>query len=95
MKAVDALERAWAVGIKLAVDGDNLVLEAASRPPAGVLDALARHKAEIVALLRGDGWSAKDWQAFFDERAGIAEFHGGYPARKLTLKPSPAVWQNG
>jgi hypothetical protein len=44
----------------------------------GGLEALSRRKAEIVALLRsgGDGWSAEDWRAFFDERAGIAEFDG-------------------
>lgn len=24
-----------------------------------------------------DDWSAEDWQVFFDERAGIAEFDGG------------------
>src|SRR6266516_6672666 len=79
MKAVDALERAWAAGITLAVDGDDLVLEAASTPPAAALDALSQHKAEIVALLRPgrDGWSAEDWQVFFDERASIAEFDGG------------------
>ena len=42
---------------------------------------LSRHKAEIVALLRPgrDGWSAEDWQVYFDERAGIAEFDGGLP----------------
>src|SRR5207342_393585 len=35
----------------------------------------------IVVLLRPgrDGWSAEDWQVFFDERAGIAEFDGGLP----------------
>ena len=46
-----------------------------------MLDALSRHKAEIVALLRPgrDGWSAEDWQVYFDERAGIAEFDGGLP----------------
>ena len=50
-------------------------------PPAAVLDLLSRHKAGIVALLRtgSDGWSAEDWRAFFDERAGIAEFDGGLP----------------
>jgi hypothetical protein len=32
-----------------------------------------------VALLRPppDAWSVADWQAFFDERVGIAEFDGG------------------
>ena len=46
-----------------------------------MLDALSRHKAEVVALLRPaeDGWSAEDWQVFFDERAGIVEFDGGLP----------------
>ena len=34
-----------------------------------------------MALLRPgeDGWSGEDWRAFFDERAGIAEFDGGLP----------------
>ena len=81
MSAAEALKAARAAGVELAVDGDDLVLEAASAPPAAVLDALSRHKAEIVALLRPaeDGWSAEDWQVFFDERAGIAEFDGGLP----------------
>jgi hypothetical protein len=37
--------------------------------------------AEITALRRpqGDEWSTDDWQAFFDERVGIAEFDGGLP----------------
>ena len=50
-------------------------------PPAAVIDLLASHKAEVVALLRPgrDGWSAEDWQVFFDERAGIVEFDGGLP----------------
>ncbi len=81
MTAAEALKAARAVGVELALDGDDLVLEAASAPPAAVLDALSRHKAEIVSLLRPgrDGWSAEDWQVFFDERAGIVEFDGGLP----------------
>jgi hypothetical protein len=44
-----------------------------------LLDLLSRHKAGIVTLLRlaDEGWSAEDWQVFFGERAGIAEFDGG------------------
>ena len=81
MKANDALMAARAAGIILAVDGEDLVLEAASMPPAAVLDALSQQKAEIVALLRPGrvGWSSEDWQAFFDERASIVEFDGGLP----------------
>jgi hypothetical protein len=29
-----------------------------------------------------DGWSAEDYQAYFKERAGIAEFDGGLPCAK-------------
>ena len=78
MSAVAALKAARAAGVHLGIDGDDLVLKAASAPPTAVLDALSWHKAEIVALLRPgrDGWSAEDWQVYFDERAGIAEFDG-------------------
>jgi hypothetical protein len=49
-----------------------------------VLDLLPFHKADILRLLRPfhDGWSPEDWQVFFDERAGIAEFDGGSPRAK-------------
>lgn len=81
MSAVQALKAARAAGIDIALDGDALVLAAATAPPPAVLDLLACHKAGIVALLlpTNDGWSGEDWLAFFDERAGIAEFDGGLP----------------
>ena len=79
MSAAEALKAARAAGIKLAINGKDLLLEAASEPPAVVLDELSRHKAEIVAVLRlgRDGWSAEDWLLFFEERAAITEFDGG------------------
>jgi len=79
MSASLALESAGAVGVRVRVDGEDLELEAAAPPPPPVLDLLSRYKAEILRLLRpaNDGWSAEDWQVFFDERAGIAEFDGG------------------
>ena len=82
MKAAEALRTARAAGVEIALDGDDLVLEASSPPLEPVLEALSRNKAGIVALLRpgGDGWSANDWQVYFDERAGIAEFDGVPPA---------------
>jgi hypothetical protein len=81
MSAAEALRAARVAGIELEIDGGDLLLEAPVRPPAAVLDVLSRHKAGVVALLRPgwDGWSAEDWQVFFDERAGIAEFEGGLP----------------
>jgi hypothetical protein len=52
---------------------------ASDQQPTGQRGTRRRHKADIVALLRPghDGWSGEDWLAFFDERAGIAEFDGG------------------
>ena len=43
------------------------------------LPAIRQNKAAIIGLLRPDkdGWSPWDWQLFFDERAGIAEYVGG------------------
>lgn len=79
MSAAEALRAARTFGLSLIVDGEDLVLEAAAPPPSEVLDLLSRQKADLIAILRpeGDSWSAEDWLAFYDERAGIAEFDGG------------------
>src|SRR3954452_2560088 len=77
MKAVEALKAARDAGIELVLDGDDLVLTAAKAPAGTVLSELSRYKADIIALLRSDGWSSEDWSAFHDERARIAEFDGG------------------
>lgn len=81
MSAAEALKLARAAGIQVGIDGDALALAACAPPPAEVLDLLARHKADILTLLRpgSDGWSGEDWREFFEERAGIAEFDGGLP----------------
>lgn len=81
MSAIEALKAARAAGVQLRIEGDDLVLEASAAPPLAVLALLSLNKAGIVPMLRRsiDGWSAEDWQAFFDERAGIAEFDGGAP----------------
>jgi len=76
MSAVEALKTARAAGVRVDIDGGDLVLEASAAPPPAVLDTLSRNKADIIALLRSskDGWTVEDWQAFFDERAARAEF---------------------
>lgn len=81
MNAAEALKAAQVVGVRITADGGDLMLDADAPPPTPVLDALKRHKSEIVALLASNAeeWSAEEWQAFFDERAGIAEFNGGLP----------------
>ena len=79
MSAADALRAAQAAGVTVMFDGEGLVLEANAEPPQAVLDVLARHKLSILALLRPgqDGWTAEDWQARFDERAGFLEHDDG------------------
>jgi hypothetical protein len=99
MSAAEALEVARATGIRIEIDGDDLVLEAPTAPPPGVLDLVSRHKAGIVTLLRlaDDVWSAEDWQVFFGERAGIAEFDGRLPrpqAESRAFACCVAEWLN-
>jgi hypothetical protein len=99
MRAAHALSAARASGVRITVDGDDLILTAASEPPAAVLGLLSQHKAAIVRLLRRSSrdWSAEDWQAFFDERAGIAEFDGGLSraeAEAQAFARCVAEWRN-
>lgn len=90
MSAAEAWRVARDAGIDLHVDGVDLVLEASASPPAAVLDLLTRHKADLIVLLRtgDDGWSAEDWRALFEERAGIAEFDGGLPRPEAEARAS-------
>jgi hypothetical protein len=99
MSAAAVLRAARAAGVELAIDGNDLLLDAATMPPASVVDALRLHKAEIVAMLRPgcDGWSAEDWRLFFEERAAMAEVDGGLPrteADAQALRCCIAEWLN-
>ena len=78
MNAAEALRQARAAGIRLGIDGDDLVLEASAPPPSEVLEILARHKADIVTWLEldSDAWSGEDWWDYFEERAVVAEHCG-------------------
>jgi hypothetical protein len=80
MSAVEALRAARAAGVAVMIDGEGLLLRADAEPPRAVLDALSHQKSAIISLLRrvDDGRTVEDWQNFFDERAGIAEFDGNY-----------------
>jgi hypothetical protein len=51
MTALKALKAAHAAGVNLKTDGGFLVLKAATRPSATVVDLLWRHKQEVLALL--------------------------------------------
>jgi hypothetical protein len=87
MSAVETLHAAHAAGITLTLDGDGILLEAGAEPPQAVLEALARHKLAILALLKPgtDGWCASDWAAYFDGRLRAASRDGCSRARAAAL----------
>jgi len=97
MNAAQALDQAANVGLQVVVDGRDLLLEAIEPPPMEVVEALRNHKTAIVELLRGAAaWSPGDWQAYFDERAAIAEYDGGVErddAERLAAAECIAHWQ--
>jgi hypothetical protein len=88
MSALQALSAARSAGVRIRLDGDGLELSAEQEPPEKLLDLLHRHKSELLRLLHPslEGWSAEDWQAFFDERAAILEFDGGLPCREAEAR---------
>ena len=88
MNAPRIINAARAAGVTVSIDGDALVLMAASPAPPEMIDAFSRHKAEVIDFLRRDrcDWSTDDWQAFFEERAAIAEFDGGFSHREAEAR---------
>lgn len=81
MSALHALRAARSAGVRIRPDGDELDLSSDQEPPEKLLELLHRYKPELLRLLHAslEGWSAEDWQAFFEERAAIYEFEGGIP----------------
>jgi len=99
VSAAEVLGAANAAGVALRVDGEAFIVEAAAPPPADVIEVLSRNKSALVALLRPrkDGSSPEDWQAFFGERAAIAEFDGRLPRRDaeaITFRACVVEWLN-
>ena len=80
MSAAEALKAARAAGIELDTRrrrsgaGGGL---GSRRPLCSTCCRATRPRSWRCCGPADDGWSAEDWQAFFDERAGIAEFDGG------------------
>jgi hypothetical protein len=88
VKAPHVIDAARAAGVTVSIDGDSLLLRSGSPPPREVIDALCRHKNEVIDFLQSDRsvWTAQHWQAFFDERTAIAECEGRLPPREAEAR---------
>ena len=51
MNAADVIKEANAVGVRIAIKGTGLSLEASAPPPKAIIDLITEYKVEIVALL--------------------------------------------
>jgi hypothetical protein len=54
VNAAEVIEEAAAAGIRIAIEGDGLSLEATAQPPKAMIELIAQHKPEIIDLLRTD-----------------------------------------
>jgi hypothetical protein len=81
MSAAIALRVAHTAGIRLSVDGNELIMQANSPPSQTVIDILSRNRAGLLALLRSanDDQPADDRRFELDERAAIIEHYGCIP----------------
>ena len=55
VKAAEALSVARAAGIRVSIDGGDLVLEASAPPPPSVIEQLRASKADLLAALSAPG----------------------------------------
>jgi hypothetical protein len=54
VNAAEVIKEANAAGIRIAIVGSGLSLEATAPPPKAILDLITQHKAEIITLLSSD-----------------------------------------
>ncbi len=83
--AAKLLEELSMSGVLLSRHGDRLVLDG---PVAILSETLVGRtracKAEILRTI--DVWAAEDRRAFFEERAAILEFDGGFSRREAEMR---------
>jgi hypothetical protein len=72
MNAAEVVEEAAAAGIRIAIVGDGLSLEAIVRPPEAIIELIAQHKHEIINLLRsGRGVSSVEQISWLDMEVAV------------------------
>ena len=83
--------------ITIVLRGEKLALTAREPPPERLLQALKAQRDEVAFLLTPDasGWTPEDWRAYFEERAGIRQFEGGFErseAERLAFGDCVTEW---
>ena len=98
MNAAEVIEEAAAAGIRIAIEGDGLSLEATAQPPKAMIELIAQHKPEIIDLLRSNrgglaearvGWL--DMVVAVENEAGRHRIWRDELARRATDDQSTAV----
>jgi len=94
MTAATLVRAAVEAGIRITIDGDNLVLSAPRQPDTRLVQDLKAAKAEVLLYLRHlVEWAEDDWNALYDERAGIMEFDGDLPRADVEARAVEEVRQ--
>lgn len=83
--------------ITIVLQGEKLSLTAHKPPPERLLKALKEERDALTFLITVDpsGWTPEDWQAHFEERAGIRHFEGGFErneAERLAFNDCVTEW---
>jgi len=88
MRAVDIVRLARVAGIRIRVEDDQLVLEAAAPPASDLVALLAKNKPAVMTYLKHkvSGWSAEEWWAYFIKVAEVAELDGGLAPREARAR---------
>ena len=90
------------IGATIKPAGGRLILRAGPTAiPADLIIRIRQTKAELldtlVAASTCQEWTAEDWQVFYDERAGVMEFDGGFPrptAEAQAFEACSIEWMN-
>jgi hypothetical protein len=91
--ALEALHEAQVAGIRVSVDGADLVLEPAPTSPE-LLSHLDLHEAAIVALLhrKEDGRNALHWHEIYEDCVRINETEGGLSREEAEANALEYCW---
>src|SRR5262245_25084260 len=77
MNAAEVIKEATAAGVRIAIEGDGLLLEATTAPPKSVIELITQHKAEIINQLRAGPTGAAEAQVSWLDMVVAVENEAG------------------